>query len=1039
MPPRPDAETPPAEAPKVPGPTPSPAEVEADALFEEAAREAAEHPPRRPRATYRLQLHRDFRLVDVEAILDYLDDLGVSDAYFSPYLAARPGSTHGYDVFNHGEINPEVGSDEEHERLVSRMLDRGLGRVVDVVPNHMGITGGNPLWFDLLESGPQARSARYFDVDWEPVKEELEDRVLLPILGDQYGKVLEDGQLVVGRDGGSFHLDYFDHHFPLSPRSYALILSQRPEALADRLKPDDVHLLEYRSVIAAIENLPPRDADDEESVARFRAETEVIKHRIARICEESPELARFVDENVGLFRGTPGDPRSFDLLHELLEMQVYRLAYWRVAVEEINYRRFFDINDLAGIRTEDPEVFETTHRLIFDWVDRGGVSALRIDHPDGLADPAGYFSRLQETLFVRKCLERLGEDAPAERRAEVEQRLRLRFRHAIRAEPDGPLSRRFPVVVEKILSRGEDLPEPWTIDGTVGYEYLNALNGLFVDPDGQATIDASYVEFTGDDEPWHEVVYTAKSLICRASLASELNMLARQLNRVSEHDRRSRDFTLNDLRRSLREVMACFPVYRTYLRPDEPIAERDRAYIDQAVHRARRRNPTIDPSVFEFIREALLLEHPEGISDEEVRQREAFVTRFQQTTGPVTAKGVEDTAFYRQIKLASLNEVGGEPGRFGHSPPSFHGMNAHRLSTWPGGFSTTATHDNKRGEDTRMRINVLSELAEQWQTHLARWGYWNKSKKTEVHGSPAPDPREEYLVYQTLLGAWPFSDGDGVPGGLVERVQQYMLKAIREAKVNTTWTDPDPSYGDAVSTFVAEVLTGEGAEVFLKDFLPFQRRVARVGVIGSLGQVLLKVASPGVPDVYQGCDLWDLALVDPDNRRPVDYDLRRRSLAGLRDELASGASRAELASRLMASPEDGRIKLFVLWTALQHRKEHPELYARGVYRPLEAEGEHKANVVSFGRYRDGRYAAVVVPRLVSGMMGEDGTRLPVGPDCWGDTHLVLPDTGLPRRWRNLLTDEVVELKDGDEGPDRPSLPLAEIFRTIPLGLMIEEA
>jgi (1->4)-alpha-D-glucan 1-alpha-D-glucosylmutase len=1031
MPPRPDA-----EPPAVPEPAPTPAELEADARFEAGAREAAGSPPRRPRATYRLQLHRDFRLVDVEAIVDYLDDLGVSDAYFSPYLAARPGSTHGYDVFNHGEINPEIGSVEEHDRLVSRMLDLGLGRVVDVVPNHMGITGGNPHWFDLLESGPQARSARYFDVDWEPVKEELEDRVLLPVLGDQYGKVLEDGQLVVGRDGGSFHLDYFDHHFPLAPRSYALILSQRPEALADRLEPEDVHLLEYRSVIAAIENLPPRDADDEESVSRFRAEKEVIKHRIARLCEESEPLRRFIDENVALFRGTPGDPRGFDLLHELLEMQVYRLAYWRVAVEEINYRRFFDINDLAGIRTEDPEVFETTHRLIFDWVDRGGVSALRIDHPDGLADPDGYFSRLQETLFVRQCLRTLDPEADPEHREAVEARLRGRFREAIAAEPDGPLARRFPVVIEKILSRGEELPDRWTIDGTVGYEYLNALNGLFVDPDGQSTIDFSYVEFTGDAEPWHEVVYDAKQLICRASLASELNMLARQLNRVSEHDRRSRDFTLNDLRRALREVIACFPVYRTYLRPDEPIAERDRAYIDQAVNRARRRNPTIDPSVFEFIRAALLLEHPEGISEDEIRQREAFVTRFQQTTGPVTAKGVEDTAFYRQIKLASLNEVGGEPGRFGLSPNSFHAMNAHRLSKWPGGFSTTATHDNKRGEDTRMRINVLSELAEDWQTHLARWGYWNKSKKTEVHGAPAPDPREEYLVYQTLIGAWPFAGSDEVPEGLVDRVQQYMLKAIREAKVNTTWTDPDPSYSDAVSKFVADVVAGEGADVFLKDFLPFQRQVARVGVIGSLGQALLKVASPGVPDVYQGCELWDLALVDPDNRRPVDYDRRRTALARLKQEIASGTSRAELAARLLAAPEDGEIKLYVLWTALQHRKEHPELYAQGVYRPLEPEGEHKGNVVSFGRYREGRYAAVVVPRLVAGMMGDDGTRLPVGPDCWGDTRLVLPDTGLPKRWRNLLTDELVELRDGE---DRPSLPLAEIFRTIPLGLMVEEA
>lgn len=1008
---------------------------EADALYEAEARAAAERPPRRPRATYRLQLHRGFRLEDVERIVPYLDELGISDAYFSPYLAARPGSTHGYDVFNHGEINPEIGDEASHERLVAALAARGMGRVVDVVPNHMGITGGNPYWFDLLENGKKAPSARYFDVDWEPVKEELEDRVLLPILGDQYGKVLEDGQLVVGREGGSFHLDYYDHHFPLAPRSYGLILSQRPEVLAERFEADDPNLLEFRSVLAAIDNLPAREAADQEAVDRYLVEKEVIKHRLARLCEESPELRAFIDENLGLFRGTPGDPRSFDLLHELLERQVYRLAYWRVAVEEINYRRFFDINDLAGIRTEDPEVFETTHRLIFDWVDRGGVTALRIDHPDGLADPEGYFERVQETLFVRASLRRLDREATVEERQALEARLRERFR----AEGSGgPLDRRFPVVVEKILSRGEELPEHWRIDGTVGYEYLNALNGLFVDPEGQQAISDAYVAFTGDDEPWSEVEHEAKRLICRASLASEINMLARQLNRVSEHDRRSRDFTLNDLRRALREVIACFPIYRTYLRPGEIGSDRDRGYIDQAVHRARRRNPTIDPSVFAFIRHALLMEHPEGITEAEVRQRERFVVRFQQTTGPVTAKGVEDTAFYRQIRLASLNEVGGEPARFGVSPQAYHGMNVQRLTRWPGGLSTSATHDNKRGEDTRMRINVLSEFADDWKTHLARWGYWNARKKSEVHGTAAPDLREEHLLYQTLIGAWPFgAPDDAVPEGLVERAQQYMLKAIREAKVNTTWTDPDTSYADAVSRFAADVLTGEGSDVFLKDFLPFQRRIARVAVIGSLAQALVKVASPGVPDVYQGCDLWDLALVDPDNRRPVDYDLRRSTLRRIRDAVGSGTPRSQLAAELMAAPEDGAIKLYLLWTALNDRKARPELYSQGFYRALDAEGERRANVVAFGRHREGQYAAVVVPRLVARLMGNDGTRAPIGPAVWGDTRLVLPDTGLPRRWRNLLTDEVVTLAEGTDD-DRPILPLAEVFRTIPLGLMVEE-
>ena len=995
----------------------------------------AEMPLRRPTGTYRLQVHKGFRMEDAAAIVDYLADLGISDAYFSPYLDARPGSTHGYDVFDHGRINGEVGDDAAHERLVEALRLRGMGRVLDIVPNHMGVKGPNRFWLDVLEVGPLSPSARFFDIDWHPVKEELDGRVLLPILEDQYGKVLEEGKLTVERDGGALFVRYYETRLPLSPRSYALVMERRSEELWTRFHPDDEHLQEYRSIWAAAHNLPARNAADPESVEHRIREKDVLKRRLARLCAESPALCAFLDENIAQFRGTPGDPRSFAPLDALLEEQVYRLAYWRVAADEINYRRFFDINDLAGLRMEDPVVFDVVHDLIFNWVDQGDVTGLRIDHPDGLADPLGYFRRLQEMLFLRACRRRFEATFRGADWRDVAEPVRDHYRRAVEADPASTLARRFPVVAEKILSRGEELPDSWPIDGTVGYEFLNVLNGLFVDPAAADAMETTYAEFTGDRVPSAEELYQCKELITRAALASEINMLARMVNRVSERDRRSRDFTLNELRKALREVIACFPVYRTYLKPGEPASERDLGYIHQAVARARKRNASIDATVFTFLHDCLILEHPEGVREEDKRLREAFVARFQQTTGPVQAKGLEDTLFYRQVRLASLNEVGGDPLRFGHSPPLFHALNAHRLNRWPGALSTTATHDTKRGEDARVRIDAISELADEWKTRLARWSYWNARKKIEVNGAPAPDPREEYLLYQTLVGAWPFGGPDDAPPeGFVARVQEYTLKAAREAKVNTTWTETDPSYSEALTKFVADVIEGPDAGPFLKDFLPFQRRIARIGVVHSLAQALLKIAAPGVPDVYQGCELWDFSLVDPDNRRPVDYDGRKRLLADFRRELEGGTSRADLAARLLAAPEDGAIKLYLIWTALNHRKANPTLYQEGAYRPLEADGDLKANVVAFARHREGRYVLTVAPRLVSGLMGEDARTPPVGRAAWGETRLILPDAAGARRLRNLLTDTTVDVREAD---GHPTLDLADVFDVLPVALLVE--
>ncbi len=756
------------------------------------------------------------------------------------------------------------------------------------------------------------------------------------------------------------------------------------------------------------------------SLERVAFEKEVIKRRLRRLVAESRRIASYLEATAAEFRGTEGDAPSFDALHGLLEEQVYRLSYWRVASEEINYRRFFDINDLAGLRTEDPRVFEATHARIFRWIAEGGVTGLRIDHPDGLADPAGYFRRIQERLFLRACHDRYRSegDRPADWPT-VGRMIRDRYRAEIDGDASSPLARRFPVVVEKILTRDEPIPADWPIDGTVGYEFLNALNGLFVDPRASSSILASYREFTAESTKFPAVLFAAKRLITRSSLASERNMLATRLARIAARDRRSRDFTRAELGRALGAIMASFPVYRTYLQPGRDASRFDRRTIDRAVARARKRNPTIDESLFAFVRGVLLMEHPDGLPREEIDRREAFAVRFQQTTGPVQAKGLEDTTFYRYVPLVSLNEVGGDPSRFGITPAKFHSRNARRLERWPDGLLATATHDTKRGEDARIRINVLSEIPHEWSEALRRWATWNAAAKTETPRGTAPDAREEYLFYQTLLGSWPFGmEADGVTAEYVARLQEYMVKAAREAKVRTSWTDADPTHPDALRAFVAAVLTGPQSGPFREDFRRFQRRVERVGVVHSLSQVVLKLASPGVPDIYQGSELWDLSLVDPDNRRPVDFDLRARMLGEIRSRIERGESRAAVASSLLSRPDDGAVKLFVIWSGLNHRREEPGLYRRGEYVPLAAEGPHAERVVAFARRGPGRSVIAIAPRLVAGLMGEDGSRMPLG-DVWESTTLIVP-AELGRGWTDRLTGRPVETRDSSSRSRDPA-------------------
>ncbi|MDQ3262048.1 MAG: malto-oligosyltrehalose synthase [Myxococcota bacterium] len=962
----------------------------ADSLFSQVREELLEAARQTPLSCYRVQLNKDFRFQDAQAQVAYLDRLGITDLYSSPCLKAVPGSNHGYDVLDHLEINPEIGTDADHQALSDALRARGMGQVLDVVPNHMGIDGENPLWLDVLENGPSSLYAKYFDVDWDPVKDELRDKVLLPVLGDQYGKVLENGELQLEFDptGGAFRLCYWDRRFPIAPRQYLPLISHQLPQLAAVLGEDHDDYLELLSILTALEHLPPRTGTERLKVVERNREKQVIKRRLAVLVSRNAEVLRHLQRNVTVFNGQKGDPRSFDRLDELLEHCSYRLAHWRVAGEEINYRRFFDINGLAAIRVEDPEVFEHAHRLIFRFLRQGRITGLRIDHPDGLFDPTAYFLNLQEQNLVERTRAR-AEATGVELRLwpQLEGRLRQRFRDELAAEPEGVLRRSLYVVVEKIQGGRERIPEDWAVHGTVGYRFAHAVTGLFVDRDQERPLTDAYHRFLGRELDFDALLYEKKRLILSSAMASEVNVLARELNRISELDRRTRDFTLNSLRRALVEFIALFPVYRTYVDDWRGLDERDVRYVEWTIARAKRRDPNTNATIFDFLKDVLLRRYPEHVGEAEKAVMLRFAMKLQQVTGPVMAKGLEDTAFYIYNRLTSLNEVGGEPERFGTTPATFHLRNQERAEYWPASFLTSSTHDTKRSEDVRARISVISELPELWSAGLERWARLNAAHKQTIHDAPAPDANEEYLLYQTLLGAWPM--GEEVPEAEWETFRQrlgaYLAKAIREAKVNTSWLNPNPEYDEAVARFVERVTDRQQSREFLADFEAFKRRVEAPGQLSSLSQLLLKITSPGAPDIYQGNELWDLSLVDPDNRRTVDYAHRSALLDSL--DRRAREDRAALCRELTGELKTGAIKLFTLAEGLRLRRRKPELFRRGGYLPLDLEGHRADRAIAYVRRHQQDQVVVLVPRLVATLQDSQGQLAPAFRKTW----LQLPD------------------------------------------------
>ena len=855
-----------------------------------------------PRATYRLQLHAGFTFADAAAIADYLADLGVSHVYSSPVLQAAPGSTHGYDVVDHSQVSAELGGAAGFAVLTTALRERGMGLLLDIVPNHMAIvTPHNRWWWDVLENGTYSRYASYFDVDWDPPEARMRNLVLLPVLGDHYGRVLEAGELQADRTSDGFVVRYHEHAWPMSPSSVAVVL----KGAAARCDSDELAFL-----AGAHERLDAVPHHDLVALRRRHRDKEVLKKLADRACAEQPEAEAAVAAEIA------GINADADLLDALLERQNYRLSFWRTASRDLGYRRFFDVNTLAGLRVEVDRVFRDTHDLAMGWVQSGAVSGLRVDHPDGLRDPAGYLRRLREE------------------RPETW------------------------VVVEKILAGDERLPEDWPVDGTTGYDFMARVSALFVDPAGEVSLTQDYAALTGEPTDFAFVLRAKKLQVLRDVLGSDVNRLTALLLDLCERHRRQRDYTRHELQEALRELVACFPVYRTYVPPEGPPSAPDLARLEAALGAAAAHRPDLDGELFVFL-SAILTGRLQGPAERD------FVLRFQQLTGPAMAKGAEDTAFYCYNRLTSLNEVGGDPGRFGLSPADFHAACQEAQARWPRALLATSTHDSKRSEDVRARIHLLAEIPDAWAAAVSRW----MERNTRHWGAEAPDRNAEYLYYQALVGAWPIE---------LPRIKAYMEKAAREAKTRTSWTAPNADFESALLGFVESTLGDKG---FVADLGDFVAPLVAAGRVGSLAQVLVKLTAPGIPDVYQGTELWDLSLVDPDNRRPVDYDERRRLLARVKDATPE---------TVLAAADEGLPKLWVIHRALRLRRRRPEPFgSAGEYAPLEVEGRRSEHVFGFVR---GGAVATVVPRFPLRLGGNGHAASVRIPD--GD-------------WENELTGDVV--------------------------------
>jgi (1->4)-alpha-D-glucan 1-alpha-D-glucosylmutase len=936
-----------------------------------------------PLATYRLQLNRELRFEDARGLVPYLHRLGISDLYTSPILRARQGSRHGYDVVDPTQLNPELGNEADFEALSRELKEYGMGLLLDIVPNHMAASPENPLWRDLLENGRCSPYASFFDIDWAAA----ENRVILPILASPYRQALESGQLSLTMDDAGLSVRYRGYQLPLDIRSYRLVLSQRTDTLESAPGLSHANLESVFRLIDTLEHLTPCSGPQE--TGRGYRERQAAKEAFRLIVSRAPGVKAWLEEGISLFNSCRGRPESLALMDDLLEQQAYRLDFWRTALGQLNYRRFFDVSDLIGLRIEKEEVFQASHALILRLVRESKVSGLRIDHIDGLRYPRRYLVRLQQGA----------------------------------TEAGGP--RRFYIVVEKILSGGEALPVDWPVSGTTGYDFANILNNLFINSEGARALSEIYGRFTGSRAAFGDVVYEKKRQVIAELFPGEVRVLGRMLTDLARREEDAAGLSAEELTQALSEVTACLPVYRTYTRSFE-VSPRDRLYLEQAAAEARRRHQGVanTSAAIDFVERILTLDFPYDITAARKEAWLGFVLRWQQLTGAVMAKGFEDTALYGYSRLLSLNEVGGDPGSDGLSVSDFHRLNRTRLEHWPHTMNATSTHDTKRSQDTRARISVLSEVPGEWQAHLSRWRHWNEPKKTKVNGILVPEPDMEMLIYQTLIGAWPLDEAE-VPE-FKERLKAYLAKAIREAKAYTSWLSPDPDYEAALASFLESILEDSARNGFLSELLPFAQKIAYYGMLNSLAQVLLKATCPGMPDFYQGEELWDFSLTDPDNRRPVNFGKRAKILDELILKEAGGS--AALIRELQENWRDGRVKMYATYKVLSFRRDNPALFRDGDYLPLQIKGHIGEHVCAFARRRDSTWFLVVAPRLTAKLVAP-GTP-PVGKQVWGDDRLLLPE-GAPEGWDNLFTGESLRVST----PGERGLSLCDILSIFPVALL----
>ncbi len=923
-----------------------------------------------PNSSYRIQFNPDFTFNSASEIIEYLWKLGVSDLYASPILKARKGSTHGYDVVDPNQLNSELGSEDEFYSLIEKLKSNQMFWLQDIVPNHMAYNYENQMLVDLLENGPNSRYHNIFDIEWRHPYFGENQRLLAPFLGSFYQQALEKRELklLYGQEG--FNINYYDNKLPLNFESYIELLSFNFEKLRNKLGRNNSDVIKYLGVLYVLKSLPSADEIDE----RYD-QIKFVKGMLWELYSENLVVKAHINETLKAYNGETGNPESLNLLDNLLSKQYFRLSFWKVATEEINYRRFFNVNELISLKMENEETFYRTHSFIIKLIKDEVISGLRIDHVDGLYDPINYLQRLKN------------------------------------------INKNLYLIVEKILALDENLPANWPVEGTSGYDFMNYLNGIFCRTENEKRFTNIYLRFIRVVYSFEKLAKEKKRLIVKTRMAGEVERLAFIIDGISQKDRFGVDITMHGIKEALEEILIDFPIYRTYINSDK-IDESDKNYIENVINEVKENNPRLI-NEFNYIGNLLLLKYGDHYTVEQKAATLDFVMKFQQLTGPLMAKGFEDTALYIYNRFLSLNEVGGDPGKFGISLTEFHSYNKKKIKEWPHSFSSTSTHDTKRGEDVRARLNVLSEIPDEWEEKVKQWTRLNKLHQNYKNKGRAIDRNDEYFLYQTLVGSFPFNEDEYKQ--FIKRIKEYVIKAVREAKVYTAWLKPDNDYENAFTTFVEKILTESNNNLFLLDFIQFTKKISFYGIFNSLSQTLVKFTAPGIPDIYQGAELWDLTLVDPDNRRPVNYDIRRKYLEEIREKKENLNS--QFLSELLREKENGKVKLFLIYNLLHSRKKYNSLFNHGDYSPVKVNGEYEKNVISFYRSYESNFALTVAPRFLTSLIkpGE----MPLKDEIWKNTSIT-PPAGI-KSWKNILTGEIIENKN--------SLKIGEILKNFPAALL----